>query len=131
MTADPTSLIEWGKNLGLTGVCALLGWLLKWSLQRQFSMHEANEKRLEADLEKVKQQRDAARDQMLAEKDKSSERYHRLATEVSGVTKETGAWFEHISRLIASGRGRGGGGTPPPVARHKARAEEDEGGAGT
>lgn len=142
MATDPTSFVEWGRNIGLTGVCAGLVYVLKWSIgmilkgkdDHLSSMLKAKDEvisELRADLEKVKAQRDAARDQLFVEKDKNAERYHRLATQVSEVNQETGRWLEYVARP-EGGRGRQGGGRPPPASpRNRPHAEANEGGEGT
>lgn len=131
--AETQTIFEYLKQGGLLSLAVLLAVLAKKLLDKVFEMYERRLKEkdevvseVRADLEKVKSQRDMARDQVLAEK----ERYHRLATEVAGMAKETGGWLEYLARAEGSGR-RGGSRPPPAVARHRPRAEEDEGGAGT
>lgn len=127
MPGDPQSLIEWGKGLGLTGVCALLGYLLKWTAQQLLKEKDTRIQKLEEDLEKVKAQRDAAREQVFAEKDK----YHRLVENLTPLVKETGGWLEYFGRDQGGGGGRRGGRLPSPPQRDRPLAAEDEGGGGT
>jgi len=124
---DPHGVLELLKQAGLLGLCVLLGWLLKWALVALLAAKDTAIAKLEADLEKVKAQRDTARDKVLEER----ERYHRLAEGLRPAIKEQVAWFEYFAQKL--GTPPGGPAPPrgrqpaPPALRSDAGLEENEG----
>ena len=127
MSGDPTSLWEFLKQGGLLALAVLLGWCVKWLLLKLFALQDSRVKALEEDLEKVKAQRDAARQQVLDEKD----RYHRLAQGFEPMLREWVRWCEYFAtngNVSGGGSRRGGGRPPPATVRGDPHLEEDPGG---